>query len=283
MLMPNPASAEKEVVQLWPDGLPEGAVVISPEKIAKLKAGAREGHIAHVDDPTLTLYPAPKETANGTMVIICPGGGYNILAWPKEGLEVAEWFNTIGVSAAVLKYRVPRRNPSPIHLEPLQDAQRAIRYVRHHAQEWDIKPDRIGMLGFSAGGHLTWMAGTSDKAPSYEVKDDIDKESCRVNFICPIYAAYQGDNYTDKGPLGDLIKLTKDSPAVFMAVTADDSGRGTHAAMQFIRLQELKVPAELHIYTRGGHGYGLRPSDHPVSTWHHRLEGWLGSQGWLKK
>lgn len=271
-------------LEIWPGGLPAGSVEMAPSVISKLKSELTEERIRFVDRATLTVYEAPKSIANGCAVIICPGGGYNILAWPKEGLEVAEWFNSIGVTAFVLKYRVPRRIPDRIHWEPMQDVQRAIRFVRHRADQWNIDPERIGTLGFSAGGHLTVMSGVQYNTKCYERVDEADDVSCRPDFICPIYAAYLGDKYNDRvAELGPLVSVTKDTPPTFMAVTWDDSMRGAQSALLFARLREHGVPAELHAYAKGGHGYGMRPSEHPVSKWNEHLHAWLKTSGFLNK
>jgi acetyl esterase/lipase len=270
---------------LWPQGLPAGAELLSVDKIADLKAkGTDPERINLVETPSLTIYRAPKESANGCGMIICPGGGYNILAWPKEGVEVAQFLNSHGITAGVLKYRVPRRNPEAPHREPLQDAQRAIRLMRFHASEWGIDPRRVGILGFSAGGHLTVMTGISGTEGTYAARDPIDTQSCRPDFLCPIYAAYLGENYNDRTEvgLGSLIQVNPKTPPMFMAVTADDGNRGAQAASLFIALKQAGVPAELHLYARGGHGYGIRPSERPVSTWHLRLADWLRDAGWLQ-
>lgn len=280
----------KDSIEVWKDGLPEGSKVFSEAEVAKLKEKEKKNpqHITFVRNPSLTVYPANPERANGTAVIICPGGGYNILAWPKEGLEIAEWFNSIGVTAFVLKYRVPRRQaPDKIHWEPMQDVQRAIRLIRHEANngnKYGIKTDRIGVLGFSAGGHLTVMSGLQYNTKCYEPKDKADQESARPNFMCPIYAAYLGDDFSDdKAELGSLITVDKDTPQTFMAVTADDRMRGAQAALLFVRLREHGVPAELHVYSQGGHGYGMRPSNNPVAKWGDRLEEWLKVRGFLDR
>ena len=278
-------SAQSTEIEIWPGALPKGSVKFGAEKIAELKAKTTQERIAFVERATLTVYSAPEETANGCAVVVCPGGGYNILAWPKEGLEVAEWFQSIGVTAFVLKYRVPRRSKENVHWEPMQDVQRAIRVVRHDAEKWKIDPDRLGVLGFSAGGHLTVMAGVQFKTKCYERIDDVDDVSTRPDFICPIYCAYLGDGYDDKKKveLGPLISVTDETPPTFMAVTWDDALRGAQSALLFARLREHKVPAELHAYTKGGHGYGMRPSDNPVSRWNEHLEAWLYSSGFLGK
>jgi len=273
--------AEPKVVKVFPNGLPADAVKLPEDRIAKLKAANTDERIAYVAEPTLTLYPAPKDVATGCGVVICPGGGYNILAWNKEGIELAQWFNKIGVSAAVLKYRVPRRTPD-IHHEPLQDVQRAIRLFRSMADEMRVDVNRVGVLGFSAGGHLTVMSGTKYDELAYPKSDAIDEISARPNFICPIYCAYLGNNYSDNKPeLGDLVKITKETPPAFLAVTFDDVHRGVQSALLVAEYKKAGVPAEAHIYAKGGHGYGIRPTGNPVETWHHRLAEWLESSGWL--
>ena len=275
--------AEPKVVKVFPNGLPADAVKLPEDRIAKLKAANTDERIAYVAEPTLTLYPAPKDVATGCGVVICPGGGYNILAWNKEGIELAQWFNKIGVSAAVLKYRVPRRTPD-IHHEPLQDVQRAIRLFRSMADEMRVDVNRVGVLGFSAGGHLTVMSGTKYDELAYPKSDAIDEISARPNFICPIYCAYLGNNYSDNKPeLGDLVKITKETPPAFLAVTFDDVHRGVQSALLVAEYKKAGVPAEAHIYAKGGHGYGIRPTGNPVETWHHRLAEWLESSGWLTK
>lgn len=274
----------QDIIPLWPRGLPAGALPVAPERVKSLQAKQTSDRVTYVETPSLTLYRAPADQVNGCGVVICPGGGYNILAWQKEGVELAQWFNSLRVTAVVLKYRVPRRDPDNIHWEPLQDAQRAIRLVRHHAGEWQIDPHRIGVLGFSAGGHLTAMTGMHWAKRSYPRVDAIDDLSCRPDFICPIYAAYLADGYQDDvAELGSLVKVTAQTPPTFLAVTQDDKMRGAQSALLFVELKKAGVPAELHVYTQGGHGYGIRASDRPVTTWHHRLGDWLRSQGFLKR
>ena len=276
----TPVRAEE--IQLWPSGLPADAVVLDRQRVAESRAKGTSERITYVDDPTLTVLTPAPEVANGCGVVICPGGAYNLLAWQKEGIEVAQWFNTLGVTAFVLKYRVPRRDPDRIHWEPLQDVQRAIRLVRFQADRWGVDSDRIGTLGFSAGGNLTVMSGLQYNTISYPPVDDADKMSCRPDFICPIYAAYLGPDYRDDvAELGPLVQVTKDTPPTFMAVTWDDKMRAAQAALLLVQLKQNDVPAALHVYSKGGHGYGIRPSDQPVSTWHHRLGDWLKSSGWL--
>lgn len=276
------AQAQVSEIEIWPAGIPSDAKTLSPAVIESAKQRSNQSRIAYVETPSLSVYLASKERANGCAVIICPGGGYNILAWPKEGLEVAEWFNSIGVSAFVLKYRVPRRDPQRIHWEPMQDVQRAIRLVRSRADEWKIDPNRIGVLGFSAGGHLSVMAGVRFNEKAYPRVDQIDDISCRPNFICPIYAAYLADGYRDDvAELGELVTITSDTPPVFMAVTWDDKMRGAQAALMLAELKKKNVPAELHVFTQGGHGYGIRDNGKPVSAWKTDLVAWLTSMQFI--
>ena len=154
----------QEEIKLWPTGLPDGSVQLPDDRVRELQSQEKvhpRGHRLYVDQPSLHVYRPPQEKANGCAVIICPGGGYNVLAWQHEGVDVAQWFNSFGVTAFVLKYRVPRRIPDKIHWEPMQDVQRSIRLLRHQCEHYQIDPQRIGVLGFSAGGHLTghgWRA-----------------------------------------------------------------------------------------------------------------------------
>ena len=202
---------EHPEINLWP----VGAVPDEPEGIEKRKKPTTvdkvgKMRIAYVDAPSITVYRASKDKSNGTSVIIFPGGGYNILAWTHEGTEIAEWLNSLGVSAFVLKYRVPRRDPEKPHTLPLQDAQRAIRIVRSKSKAWGIDPDRVGVLGFSAGGHLAVMSGTHYRDSTYERIDDADDLNSRPDFLIPIYPAYLGDR-KKRDQLSDLVDINKNT------------------------------------------------------------------------
>jgi len=277
-------AGEADELKLWPAEVPGEAGFKSSSKEMKDVPQRNDGtfRIALVTEPTITLFKAPPKKSNGTAVLICPGGGYNMLAFDKEGTEVAQWLNTLGVTAAVLKYRVPRRDSDTPHAAPLQDAQRGIRLLRKNAKEWGINPKAIGILGFSAGGHLTVMAGTHWNEATYSKQDNADDLSCRPDFLIPIYPAYLGDEKTP-GPLSPLVNVTKETPPTFIAVTHDDQLRGLNAALFYVELKKFDVPAELHIYTQGGHGYGLRPSENPVHTWPQRCEEWLRAMSLLSK
>jgi acetyl esterase/lipase len=277
------SAEEVQTVKVWP-GIPPGDQNFQPPPNPETPTGGRANvdRIPLVTEPTLTIFPASARRANGAAVVVCPGGGYNILAWDLEGTEIAAWLNSIGVTAAVLKYRVPRRDRALPHAAPLQDAQRALRHVRHHASDWGIDPTRIGILGFSAGGNLAVMAGVDWDRTTYPRIDAKDDLSCRPDFMIPVYPAYLGDE--DKaGPLSPLVRVTGKTPPTFLVVTHDDKLRGVNAALFYVELKKANVPAELHIFSRGGHGYGLRESEDAVSQWPKHCEAWLRAQGILTK
>jgi acetyl esterase/lipase len=274
-------TAEKpEVLDVWPGKPPGETKPIAEEKMEESKGVKR---ITNVSKPTLTIFRPAKEKDNGAAVVICPGGGYNILAWDLEGTEVAEWLNSIGVTGIVLKYRVPRRpdqakDKPPIG--PLQDAQRAVSLVRDKVKEWHLDPKRIGILGFSAGGHLAASASTNFDKRAYEPQDDIDKIDCRPDFAIVIYPGYLVTK--DKKELNDDIRVRKECPPTFFAHASNDGVPVESSVRMYLALKEAKVPAELHVYATGGHGFGLRPSKDPCSTWPKSCEAWLRSQGFLK-
>jgi acetyl esterase/lipase len=272
--------AEPEVLKIWPGAAPGETGDIGPEKYVEQQGTKPVTRLTNVTEPSLTVFRAPDEKANGCAVVVCPGGGYNILAWDLEGTEVAQWLNSLGVTAVVLKYRVPRRNQDAPHEAPLQDAQRALRLTRFHAQKWGIDSERIGILGFSAGGNLTVMAATHWDKATYEKIDEADALSCRPDFMIPIYPAYLFDKQ-DSRRLSPLVRVTKDTPPAFMVITHDDKDRAVYAALLYVEMQRAGISCELHIFSRGGHGYGLRPSDMPVSGWPTLCENWLRTSGLL--
>ncbi|MEM6572351.1 MAG: alpha/beta hydrolase [Planctomycetota bacterium] len=276
------APQEPPRIPLWPNGAPDEPAGITER--ARPAATGADGivRIRYVDAPTVTVYRAPAETANGCCVVVAPGGGYNILAWNHEGTEVAAWLGSIGVTAVLLEYRVPRRDPAEPHRWPLQDAQRAIRLTRKNAAAWGVDPERVGMLGFSAGGHLTMVTGTHSGEATYERVDDADDLSARPDFLVPIYAAYLADR-GDPAKLAPEIRLTRETPPTFMTVTLDDRTRGADAARVLIELQRLGVECELHVFTRGGHGYGMRDTGRPVHGWPKLCAAWLGEMGLLER
>src|SRR6266446_693562 len=271
--------AKPQAILLWPNGAP-GAVGNEDK-----------------DKPTLTVYRPPADKANGTAVVICPGGGYGFLAVDHEGKQVAEWVNSIGLAGFMLQYRIAPRYHHPA---PLQDAQRAIRTVRARAKEWHIDPTRIGIWGFSAGGHLASTAGTHfDRG--HPAEDPVEEASCRPDFLILAYPVISMEpdighmgsriNLIGKNPDPKLVEdlsnekqVTEQTPPTFLFHTNADSGVLPENSVQFyLALRKAKVPAELHIYERGPHGVGLAPRDPILSTWKDRLEAWMKGNGLLSK
>lgn len=272
-------AAEQTVLKLWEGDPPHETGEFGPEGDQPDQPGQRQvRRIQNVTDPTIEVFPAPADKANGSAIVICPGGGYNILAWDLEGTEVAERFNAEGTTCIVLKYRVPRRPDQEPHVAPLCDAQRAIRLTRQHAEEWKIDPHRVGVLGFSAGGNLAMFAATSGDAPAYEPTDEADKLSCRPDFALLIYPAYLTD---EKGELRSDVKIDKDTPPCFFVHAIDDGVTADSSVQAFRALKKAGVNAELHVYSAGGHGYGLRESEDPVHAWPDAAAAWMKRSGYF--
>jgi acetyl esterase/lipase len=263
---------------LWPDGAP-GAL------------GKED-----VDIPTLAAYPVPEGQGVGTAVIVCPGGGYEHLSMDKEGDQIARWLNSLGVTSFVLKYRLGPKYHHPIELG---DAQRAIRTVRAKAAEYHVRPDRIGIMGFSAGGHLASTAGTHFDAGNASAADPIDRMASRPDFLVLCYPVISFTTpYTHKGSLRALLgdnpdpklveslsnelQVTPQTPPTFLFHTTTDTGvPAENSALFYLALRKAGVPAELHIYERGPHGVGLAQTDEALSNWPARLATWLRVRGLL--
>jgi acetyl esterase/lipase len=280
------------VVELWPGKPPEetgdiGAEYIRPSpRLDKKQVEVTESTrmITNVTKPSITIYRPAKDKDTGTAVIICPGGGYWNLYWELEGEEVAAWLNSLGVTGIILKYRVPRRPDEPKTepaRRPLQDAQRAVSLVRSKAKEWGIDPKKIGMVGFSAGGHLALATATSFEKRTYEPIDDVDKLSCRPDFAIPVYSGYLKDK--DKDELARGLRIPKETPPIFLVHGgADIVSPPEHSVVAYLALRKAGVPTELHIYATAAHDFGVRKSDHPCSTWTDACAAWLRHQGLLK-
>lgn len=282
------AGDRPQVVELWPGKPPEEPGTIGPETQRMSKQNVRTQVeiteptrlITNVTKPTLTIYRPAKDKDTGAAVIICPGGGYWDLFWQIEGEEVAEWLNTLGVTGIILKYRVPRRPDEPKGAparRPLQDSQRAVSLVRSKARDWGIDPERIGIIGFSAGGHLALATATSFEKRTYEPVDDIDKVSCRPDFAIPVYSGYLKE-LLEKG-----MKVPAKTPPVFLAHGNDDLiSTPEHSALTYLALKRAGVSAELHIYASTSHDFGVRPSDRPYGAWTKTSAHWMRDQGFLK-
>ena len=282
------SAAEKPApIVLWPQGAPGEKGDIGEETDTTkpnegLVANKRVIRLGNVSKPTLTFYPAPADQNSGAAVVIFPGGGYHILAMDLEGTEIAEWLNSVGVSAVVVKYRVPARSGHPRHELPLQDAQRAFGLVRQHAAEWGINPKRIGVTGFSAGAHLSAVLCSQYERRAYPTVDESDAVSCRPDFAMLIYPAYltvpkEGDKIAPE------LTINSSTPPTFLVQSEDDGVRPENSLYYYLALKQAKVPAELHLYPSGGHGYGLRPTSKAVTTWPQRAEQFMRGLGVLEK
>ncbi len=239
-------------------------------------AGRRVARLGNVSTPTITVYQPPKARSTGAAVVVFPGGGYRILAIDLEGTEVCDWLNSIGVTAVLLKYRVPAREGRERYAAPLQDAQRAVGLVRSRAAQWHVDPKRIGVLGFSAGGHLAAAISNNYEKRTYPEVDEADRVSCRPDFALLIYPAYltvkdQGDRISPE------LAITPNTPPTFLLQAEDDGVRVENSLYYYLALKNNKVPAEMHLYAQGGHGYGLRRTDLSITTWPQRAEQWLRS------
>ena len=265
-------------LNLWPNAAPGPPANPAPEKdttTAKdnLIAGRPLVRLGHVSTPTLTFY-APKGRNTGAAVIVFPGGGYQILAIDLEGSEVCDWLTGAGIACVLLKYRVPDTGPYPKSSAALQDAQRAVGVVRLHAADWHIDPQHVGVLGFSAGAHLAAALSTHFDQRVYDAVDAADRESCRPDFAVIIYPGYLALADQNFAPNPDIHPSDK-TPPTFIVQAEDDPVHVENAVVYFLALKNAKVPAELHIYAEGGHGYGLRRTRLPVTGWPQLVETWL--------
>ena len=275
------------ILNLWP-GIPPGDTVTLPPEADltkdtdKLIAGRRIIKLGNVTTPQLAVYRPAKEKDTGASVIICPGGGFSILAYDLEGTEVATWLNNLGVTGIVLKYRVPARDPKQAWLAPVQDAQRAVSVVRAHAAAWGLDPARIGILGFSAGGTTAAYTSLLLEDRRYPALDGTDKISCRPDFTLLIYTG----GFIEKFPaaMTHTIAFTKNAPPMFLVHAFDDGVSVQNSLHVATELKKAGGSAELHVYDTGGHGYGLRPvATQPVTSWPARAEVWLNRRGLLTR
>ena len=269
-----------KTLKLWPGKAPGEKDDIGLEGPRPHRPGQKKViRLGNVSVPTLTVFK-PKQP-NGAAVVICPGGGYSILAWDLEGTEVAEWLDKLNVTAILVKYRVPRRKDRAKHDAPLQDAQRALGLVRHNAKAWGIDPARIGILGFSAGGHLAATAMTNYQKRTYKPVDEADKASCRPDFGVLIYPAYLVDKET-KAKLVPEVPVDKDTPPAVFFHAGNDGVPADGSVQMWLTMRRAGVHSELHVFPHGGHGYGLRPTTDPVTHWPRLAEGWMKRMGYLK-
>ena len=290
---PALAADKPLVVELWPGKVPDEAGNLGPEKVRMSpKLTKKEVEVTEptrlvtdVSKPTITVYRPAKEKDSGAAVLICPGGGYWNLYWELEGEEVAAWLTSQGVTGIILKYRVPRRPDEPRGepaRRPLQDAQRAVSLVRSKAREWGINPERIGMIGFSAGGHLVGATATNFDRRSYEPIDDVDKISCRPDFGIMAYSGYL--KAKDKDDVAPGLRVSAKTPSIFLVHASDDAISSVeHSVMMYLALKRAGASAELHVYATGGHGFAVRKVDQPCDEWTQSCAAWLRKRGLLER
>jgi acetyl esterase/lipase len=286
---------EPLVVELWPHGAPEETGAIGDEYVrmspeldrTQVEVTESTRMITNVTRPTISIYRPPKEIETGTAVLICPGGGYWNLYWQLEGEEVAEWLTAHGITGIILKYRVPRRPDEPKTepaRRPLQDAQRAVSLVRSRAKEWGIHPDRIGLIGFSAGGHLAVSTATSFERRTYDAADDIDRVSCRPNFAIGAYSGYFKANESNELAPGIKVPPPQTPPIFLVHGDSDPISTPEHSVTMYLALRKANVPTELHIYASTTHDFGVRTSDdRPYTDWTEACLKWLANQKLLQR
>lgn len=287
-LVPICGAEKPLIVDIWP-GQPakDDAAKIEGEKFRDLIVNGKPYQVAgkpttwltNVTKPTLSIYKPAKEKDTGTAMLIAPGGGYHNLGWDVEGTEIAEWLNSIGVTGIILKYRCPRRpndEKGVPPVGPLIDAQRAISLVRSKAKEWGIHPRRIGMVGFSAGGHLVGSTCTNFEQRRYDPIDDFDKISCRPDFGIMCYSGY----FKVNDGLSPTVKTPKDTPPLFFVHASDDAISDVeHSVTFYLALRRAKIDTAMQIFATGGHGFGVRPG--PCLGWTRTCVDWMHERGLL--
>ena len=288
---PSPGHTQ---VPIWPGAVPDAQPVAGPEDPGTNKhtlvAGRPWVQVGHVSRPTMTVY-APKEKNTGAAVVVFPGGGYWTLAIDLEGTEVCDWLTSKGITCVLLKYRVPgeglfpRSGPYPKSPMALEDAQRTVGLVRFHAADWHIDPHKIGVLGFSAGGHLTAAMSTHFEHRLYPALDAADKESCRPDFAVALYPGHLWID-DEKFELNPDIRthITRQTPPTFLLQDEDDHVDNVNDSLvYYIALKNAGVPVEMHLYAQGGHAFGLRRTKFPVTGWPQLVETWLATIGMVSE
>ena len=281
---PSPGHTQ---VPIWPGAVPDAQPVAGPEFVSKSKGpvtGKLWTAVNRVSRPTMTVY-SPNGTNTGVAIVVFPGGGYNQLAIDLEGTEICDWLTSRGFTAVLLKYRVPTRESVPYAESPraLEDAQRTLGLVRFHAAEWHIDPHKIGVIGFSAGGHMVAAISTHFDKRTYPAVDAADQESCRPDFAIACYPGHLWDGGEDLN-LNPNVPVTTNTPPTFLVQAEDDHVDGVEQSLvYYLGLKQAGVPVEMHLYAQGGHAFGLRPSKFPITEWPQLVEKWLGTIGIISK
>ncbi len=273
-------AAEPVTVTLWPRGAPEPAGFVPAPQAIVPKGDGKQQRLINVSEPTISLY-RPQQP-NGTAVLVAPGGAYSFLAIEHEGTQVCERLAAVGVTCALLRYRVPMRSPDDPGREALQDAQRAMALLRRGAAEWNFKADRVGLLGFSAGGHLAISLALNTNPRTYATDRALDVDDVTPNFVVAVYPAYLVDK-DDLFRLQPDFKVTAKAPPLCLIHADDDNGPSTSAgsALLYLEYKKRSRPVELHIYAKGGHGFGLKPLELPAADWLLRVGDWMRTMGWM--
>ncbi|MBT3381449.1 MAG: alpha/beta hydrolase [Lentisphaerae bacterium] len=277
----GPVGGVSAPIPVWPSLAPGASGNELPEEELNRDDGIRR--LTNVSEPAITVYQPTAAQNTGAAVLVCPGGGYNILAIEHEGTRICEWLAGLGVTGVLLKYRVPAGAKGEANRPPLQDAQRALRLVRHRADEWGITANRIGILGFSAGGHLAAAAAACSGEPAYEAADSVDTIDCKPDFAVLIYPAYLLDD-EDSNCLSQEVAVTEGHCPAFLLHAGDDHIDPAGSLVYWRALKDVGVPAEVHIYQDGGHGFGMGHRDNLIGmTWQDRCADWLKVSGLLAK
>jgi acetyl esterase/lipase len=278
---PSPGHTQ---LPIWPGVVPDAQPLEKSEtsgETSKRLVGARPWiYVANVSQPTMTIY-SPEGRNSGAAVVVFPGGGYNVLAMDLEGTEACDWLTSRGITCVLLKYRVPCEKSGPYRncLTALQDAQRTVGLVRSRAAEWHIDSHRIGVLGFSAGGHLVVAMSTQYQKRLYQHVDAADKESCRPDFAVALYPGHLAVPEKNFALNPDVL-VSKQTPPTFLIHAQDDPiDPVENSLVYFSALRKAGVPAEMHVYMKGGHAFGLRQTESPITHWPELLEAWLDTIG----
>ncbi len=285
---------------LWPGAVPDAQAVPDPEDVSTIAAGIAgkpNTNVTNVTNPTISVYP-PKGTNTGAALVVVPGGGFQMLAIDLEGTEACDWATSIGMTCVLLKYRVPstpyvwqcdcRPDNQSISAPSLQDLQRAMRTVRYHAEQWHIDPHKVGVMGFSAGGYLVAEISTLFDRPLYAKVDNADDQSARPDFAMPIYPGHLA-KYPGHPAKGDDMKLnpnvpvSSQTPPTFLVQAEDDDEDGVNQSLvYYAALWKAHVPAEMHLYAKGGHAFGFRRTELPITSWPAQAEVWLRTIGMVR-
>lgn len=291
---PSPGHAQ---VPIWPGAVPDALLHPKPESVGPGPGRPWWPRANDVSRPTMTVY-APTGRNTGAAVVVFPGGGYQMLAMDLEGTEICDWLTASGITCVLLKYRVPNSGPTwtnggryyPKVQTALQDAQRTLGLVRLHAAQWGIDPHKVGVMGFSAGGHLVAATSTHFAQRTYPLVDAADKQSCRPDFAVAVYPghlwAHEDEDHATRDParldLRPDIAVTAGTPPTFLLQAENDEVDGVQQSLAYyVALKQAGVPAEMHLYAEGGHAFGLRAGKLPIAQWPRLVETWLGSIGML--